>query len=77
MNDKEQDLNPIESKREYGWLDYIPYYTFISDLLIIFDKPFICMLGVTNFNHGMFIMMTVVCQDWFKRFMNMEPNEVT
>ena len=60
---KHQDEEPSQKreKEEISYLDYLPYYTFISDLLDKFDKPFVCLTGITNFNHGMFIMIGIVC----------------
>ena len=73
----DQQATESVNEKASSWLDYIPYYTFISNLLDTFDKPFVCLLGIQNFNHGMFIMIGVACSDWFKRYMNLEPNEVT
>ena len=59
--------------QEESW---IPYVDFTRELLNKYDKPFICLLGLQSFNHGLWSIAVLACQDLYKTYFKLDPGQM-
>lgn len=53
-----------------------PYYDFIRSLYRRFDGSFVTILLFENFNFGLWIMVSLCQQDYFKAYLDQEPGDM-
>ena len=53
-----------------------PYYDYVRSLYRRFDGSFVTILLLENFNFGLWIMVTLCQQDYFKAYLNQEPGDM-
>ena len=53
-----------------------PYYDFTRSLYRRFDASFVTILLLENFNFGLWIMVSLCQQDYFKAYLSQEPGDM-
>ena len=53
-----------------------PYYDFMRSVFRRFDKSFVWILIIENFNFGLWVLVTLCQQDLFKAYLNQEPGDM-
>lgn len=54
-----------------------PYYDFITSVALRFDISFVFLLVIENVNFGLWILVGLAAQDYYKSYLNCEPSEMT
>ena len=53
-----------------------PYFDFVVSICLRFDISFIYILVVENINFGLWILVGLAAQDFYKSYMNCDPAEM-
>ena len=63
-----------ESRQRTSW---IPYKDFYDECCSKFDQSFVNLLLLIQLNQGLWGMVVLACQDYFKVYLKLDPGQMT
>lgn len=75
----EEQPNAVEQAEPAanGVLSYVPQFDFFVALCRKFDAGFVVLLAVQNLNQGLWHMVLLAAQDYFKQYLKLDPGVMT
>lgn len=70
---QQPDADEASDANANGALSYIPQFDFFVGLCRKFDTGFVVLLAVQNLNQGLWQMVLLASQDYFKQYLKLDP----